>query len=187
MADGNAWSPFGLIGNRLPVVSVDFTVRALQSPFAYLIQGEPGNTAWTAALDDALGLSCPTSIGMVARNGDGRRLICIGPDMWLCMSLEEVEGALWSLADQFPGSSAVDVTETRCWLSCEGERAESVLAGLTSRSMTTAGFGVGRAYGVDLGPLKTLIDRPSLNRFVIGGPTSMGGYLLEMLLQAGSA
>jgi sarcosine oxidase gamma subunit len=94
MADGNVWSPFGLIGNRLPVVSADFNVRALQSPFAYLIQGEPGNTAWTSAIATALGLSCPTPVGTVARNANGRRLICLGPDMWLCMSLDAVESDL---------------------------------------------------------------------------------------------
>jgi hypothetical protein len=53
--------------------------------------------------------------------------------------------------------------------------------------MTADGFGIGQAFGVDLGPLKTIIDRPSLDRFVIGGPTSMGAYFLEMLLRAGSA
>jgi len=185
MADAAPWTPFGAAGDRLPAERGDVTLAAAPTPTAWLLQADYGDAIWREAAAAAAGVGVPGSVGGV-RGEAGRRILALGPDMWLLLSdgqppapagLEELEG-------RFGHASAVEQTEARAWLTLEGAGAADALRRLSTHDLDLAAFPAGTARGAMLGPVACILERLAADRFVIGGPVSTAEFLAELLLDA---
>ena len=188
MADAAAtWSPFGDSGKELPMTRAGTTVSIAETPATFVLQGDRNDAAFLAAVEDAVGLTLPMTVGEVVR-AKALRAFWLGPDMWLLLApLDEAEDAsrsLTVLTARFLHASAVETTETRAWIKLEGPAARQTLMKLTARDLRDKALPVGACSGALLGPLHALLERVAEDAYMIAGPVSSAEFMAEMARDA---
>lgn len=180
------WSPFGALAVRLPAAAAEVTLSVLPTPATFLLLGDIDEPGWRDAIAGAAGVAPSRTVGAVATGAD-RRMLTLGPDMWLLLCDAPAAGlgqALLDAAGRFARAGAVETTETRVWLRLEGGGAATALAKLATLDLAPAAFPPGCVYGARLGALACLLERRADDIFVVAGPTSSAEYLAGMLLDA---
>jgi len=185
--DPAAWSPWGACAGRLPATRPGLTLAAPPTPAAWLLQADPEDAGFGKAAAAALGLAPPAVVGDVAAAADGRRILALGPDMWLLVAPTASapdDAALRALVDRFDHASAMEQTEARRWLAVDGPAAEELLARFVTLDLALPAFPAGTARGCRIGQVTGLIERVSPERFLVAGPTSTAEHMAAAFLDA---
>lgn len=95
-----------------------------------------------AAVSGASGIALPGQTGLVVSSGDVHAL-CLAPDWWLVMGVQDAEKKLKHLRDEHH-FSVVDVSGQRTTIELEGPRAREVLAHVWEQDLREKSFPVGR-------------------------------------------
>jgi len=163
------------------------TLAGSPTPSAWLLQADPEDAGFGEAAAAALGLVPPAVVGDVAVAADGRRILALGPDMWLLVAPATAapdEATLRALVDRFDHAGATEQTEARRWLALDGPAAADLLARFVTLDLDLPAFPAGTARGCRIGQVMGLIERVAPARFLVAGPTSMAEHMASAFLDA---
>ena len=103
----------------------------------------PGTLSHTA-IAKVLALNIPVKSGQVGHSSDesNAHALCLAPDWWLIVGLEEVEQKLAPMLSQNGHFSVVDVSGQRTTIELEGPKVREVLAHLWDQDLREKSFPV---------------------------------------------
>lgn len=123
----------------------DSSVALQEVPFTpgYDLRVDPASAGF-AAVNAALGLTLPTTVGDVAASGEGDNKVhalCLGPDWWFITGNADVEAVIAPLRDEHH-LSIVDVSAQRTKIEIWGPNAKEVLEHVWEQDLREKNFGI---------------------------------------------
>jgi sarcosine oxidase, subunit gamma len=116
-------------------------IRELPGLHTIDLRVAPG-TSTQAAIAEALNIDLPVKPGHTTSIDGEAHALCLAPDWWLLVGLQETESKLASLKDQYH-FSAVDVSGQRTTIELEGPKVRDVLAHLWEQDLREKSFPIG--------------------------------------------
>jgi sarcosine oxidase subunit gamma len=151
------------------------------------LRGDPGDAAFTGAVQRVLGVDLPTAPNTVA-TGMGLTVLWLGPDEWLIAGSPGREAALTKeLREALAGQhvSVVDVTEARTVIVASGRHASDMLQKGTPLDLHRRVFQPGQCAQTGLSKANVILHRLSDgSRFEIYVTISFADYLWSWLERA---
>jgi sarcosine oxidase, subunit gamma len=160
-----------------------------ERPFLDLVnvRGEPGDAAFVAAFEAALGCRPPTQPNTVARGAECD-VLWLGPDEWLVRSNGAVAAGRLeaTLATALNGlyAAAVDVGSGYTVVEISGERVRDVLARGCPLDLHPRGFGVGQCAQSHFFKASIVLVPTGEQAFEIVVRRSFADYFCRILLDA---
>lgn len=182
-------SPAAHLATEMESASVPGVAALREIPFAPQIglrceQGSPS----AAALEGALGLPLPVSVGQVTGDADGPHIIWLSPDEFLAVdpSRRQQPGesaAAEAALEGLPGQ-AVDLSANRTIIELSGARAREVLEKGCRADLHPRAFPVGTAIATQLGLVALILHRSSEQTFRLYPRASFADYTVHWLIDA---
>lgn len=151
------------------------------------LRGNPGDAAFTGAIQQVLGVGLPTAPNTV-NTGAGLTVFWLGPDEWLIVGAPGREGALVKeLREALKGQhvSVVDVSEARTVIVVGGHKAQDALQKGTPLDLHACVFPAGACAQTGLSKANVILHRLSdAQRFEVYVTISFADYLWNWLERA---
>ncbi|MEZ5877446.1 MAG: sarcosine oxidase subunit gamma family protein [Tepidamorphaceae bacterium] len=184
------FSPLEAVSHRLVAASATDSVSATELPFTTQIglRGDASDAAFVKAVKAAIGVAPPSEACTVAVKGDNR-VLWLGPDEWLVVAPDDVEGALLSKLEKGLaklGAVAIDLTGNRTVIELSGPSARAVLEKGCYHDMHPRAFPVGRVVGTLIAHTQLFLERASDNpeTFRLYVRSSFARHMAEWLMDA---
>ncbi|MEX2496358.1 MAG: sarcosine oxidase subunit gamma family protein, partial [Woeseia sp.] len=138
----------------------ELQLEALESPAAVNVRGLPGDADFLNAVEEAIGVSLPTSANRWNR-GAGHDALWLGPDEWLVVGAaggaREIENALLRAQPDNPWLSVVDLSHSYSRVCLSGPRARELLAKGCPLDLQPRAFGPGDCVQTVLAATRVLL------------------------------
>jgi sarcosine oxidase, subunit gamma len=164
-------------------------IREIPSLPSFDIRVAPG-TLTHAAIAEALALSLPVKTGhvggIIGKEKREANALCLGPDQWLIVGVDEVDKKLAHLRSQSQHHfSVVDVSGQRTTIELEGPNAREVLAHLWEQDLRAKSFPIGSVSQGLMAKAPVIVWHIGELRYRVMVRSSFAGHLWEALLDAG--
>ena len=148
----------------------------------------PGSVAQLAVIE-ALGIELPAKTGQMRTvsvpGGGEAHILCLAPDWWLIVELEEAEQKLGPLLlNSDYHFSAVDVSGQRTTIELEGPKVREVLAHLWDQDLREKSFPVGSVSQVLIAKAPVIVCHIAPFRYRVMVRSSFALHLWKCLVDA---
>lgn len=149
------------------------------------LRGNSDDADFRAGIETAAGVALPLKANTVSSKKDSK-ILWLGPDEWLLVSVKPVEALLKKLNKALEGQhvSCSDVTANRAILQISGPHIHKVLMKSSNMDFHPRVFGPGRAAQTTLAKAPVIFEQVSDDSFHLYLRNSFARYCAEWLMDA---